>query len=394
VTPERQLKTPELKVVQASVRKKKKRSWPNIYPRTHRSGSISWVVDLGEIDGKRQRHSFLTKEEANTCAEQAKIKKVNEGLTAFGLPADVRHDAAKAHLMLKDHGITLVKAAEYYLKHVVRFKEAPVVKEIAAKMLADAEENRRRARTLSDLKSRLGAFAADFGESKLINITLEDLKDWISDDDWAPRTRINYLTKVSQLFNYAIKHGWAEKNLIEMVDRPDVEDEEPGILTVSQCKTLLEESIKYGLRPYIAIGLFAGLRSAELLRLKGEAINFQEKVVIVGSDVAKKRSRRTVEMCDALISWLKPVLPIKGPIVEASKFRENMEGLKKAAGMTEWPHNALRHSFGSYHLAFYGDQVKTAQQMGHRDASVVHNHYKALVLKSEAEKFWTTTPAI
>ena len=65
-----------------------------------------------------------------------------------------------------------------------------------------------------------------------------------------------------------------------------------------------------------------------------------------------------------------------------------MDALKKACGIEEWPHNALRHSFGSYHLAFNGDQVKTAAQMGHRDSIVVHNHYKALVLKSEAEMYW------
>ena len=43
------------------------------------------------------------------------------------------------------------------------------------------------------------------------------------------------------------------------------------------------------------------------------------------------------------------------PIVGAAKFRENMEGLKIACGIEQWPHNALRHSFGLCHLAFHGD---------------------------------------
>jgi len=36
--------------------------------------------------------------------------------------------------------------------------------------------------------------------------------------------------------------------------------------------------------------------------------------------------------------------------------------------------------------------VKTAMMMGHRSSDLVHNHYKALVLKAEAEKFWALKP--
>ena len=255
-------------------------------------------------------------------------------------------------------------------------------------MLAEAEANNRRDRTIGDLRQRLNSFAVDFGDRKLTELEVQELKEWVTDDDWAPRTRINYLTKISQLYNYAIRHGWAEVNLAEKIDRPDVEDGEPGIFTVDQARTLLENADRFGLLPYISIGLFAGLRSAELMRLKGDSIKLEEKVIIVGADVAKKRSRRVVEMADVLISWLKPLLPIKGPVVDTANFRENMDGLKSAAEITDWPHNGLRHSFGSYHLAYWGDQVKTASQMGHRDASLVHNHYKALVLKAQAEQYW------
>jgi len=40
----------------------------------------------------------------------------------------------------------------------------------------------------------------------------------------------------------------------------------------------------------------------------------------------------------------------------------------------------------------YGDAIKTAAQMGHRDTNVVHNHYKALILKSDADRFWDLKP--
>jgi integrase len=414
--------------------REKKNIWPNIYSRVHRSGSKSWVVDLGEIAGKRDRHSYKTKGEAETFAEQARIKKQNEGLAAFNISNDLRADALRASDILKPlgldllqaateflkarqalpsptlslsqiaheygnarrilepHGVSLPEAIKYYESHVLRYKSAPVIAEIVEQMLKEAESNKRRDRTVADIRHRLTNFAVDFGDRKLTDLSVSELKEWVADEDWAPQTRINYLTKISQLFNYGIKHGWAELNLATRIDRPEVEDGEPQIFAVGQAETLLRQSAPFGLRPYIAIGLFAGLRSAELLRLKGEAIKVDEKVIIVGADVAKKRSRRVVEMCEALLAWLKEALPIKGHIVDTAKFRDNMDELKKACGLKEWPHNGLRHSYGSYHLASVGDQVKTAAQMGHRDSGVVHNHYKALVLKSEAEKYWALRP--
>lgn len=97
-------------------------------------------------------------------------------------------------------------------------------------------------------------------------------------------------------------------------------------------------------------------------------------------------------MCAALYAWLSPLNPLKGPIVDVKRFRDNMDELRKAAGLETWPLNGLRHSFGSYHLALYGDAVKTAGQMGHRSSDVIHNHYKALVLKTEADRFWKLKP--
>ena len=121
-------------------------------------------------------------------------------------------------------------------------------------------------------------------------------------------------------------------------------------------------------------------------------MNLKERVIVVGQTVAKKRSRRVVEIGTALEAWLGLCPLTEGPIVATAKLQDRLAGLRTAAGIKEWPHHALRHSYGSYHLAFYGDTIKTANQMGHRDSIIIHNHYKALVLKKEAERFWALMP--
>ena len=65
---------------------KRKRSWPNVYTRVHGSGQASYVVDIGLINGKRERHSFKTKAEAGTFAELKRIERQNQGAAALAMP--------------------------------------------------------------------------------------------------------------------------------------------------------------------------------------------------------------------------------------------------------------------------------------------------------------------
>ncbi len=335
---------------------------------------------------------FKTFREADTFATQARIARKNEGRDAFSLPVDVRTDAAKASAKLKPHGVSLLEAANYYLKHVVAFREAPTVEVIIKKLLAETEAAGRREKTLVDLQYRLGRFARSFAGRKLADITLPELQEWLADPSLSARSRINFSVKVSQLYRYAIRHAWTETNLVERITRPDPEDGEPGILTVDQCASLLEQAEKFDLLPYVALGLFAGLRSAELMRLQWPAVKLVDRAVIVGSEVAKKRSRRVVEISDTLAEWLAPYSKLTGNVTNPENFRKRMFALRREAGIKEWPANCLRHSFGSYHLAMFGDAVRTAAQMGHRDVGVLHVSYKALVTRNEAERYWKLRP--
>jgi hypothetical protein len=116
-------------------------------------------VDLGLIAGKRERHSFKTKEEAGSFAEIKRSEKVNEGVEALSLPQEVRVQAAKATNLLKDHGVSLLDVTQYYLDHVIAYQSAPSIPEIVQRMLEECTKNQRRQRSISDLKCRLNKFA-------------------------------------------------------------------------------------------------------------------------------------------------------------------------------------------------------------------------------------------
>ena len=67
---------------------------------------------------------------------------------------------------------------------------------------------------------------------------------------------------------------------------------------------------------------------------------------------------------------------------------------REAAGIKEWPQNALRHSFASYHLAHFNDAALLALELGHTNSNLVFQHYRQLVKPKQAERYWKIAPAV
>jgi 2,4-dienoyl-CoA reductase-like NADH-dependent reductase (Old Yellow Enzyme family) len=60
----------------------------------------------------------------------------------------------------------------------------------------------------------------------------------------------------------------------------------------------------------------------------------------------------------------------------------------------EWPSNALRHSFASYHLALHQDGGKLALQLGHGGGmSVLIRHYREIVSPEAVRAWFEVRPA-
>ena len=373
--------------------KTKIKLWPPIHELTYTSGKRAWQVAC-MVNGQRIRDTYPTKAEAEDRAAAVRTQVDNEGRAAFTIPASVRVEAQKANEKLKPHKATITEAVNYYVDHVLKYRTAPTVTEIVKRLVAEAEGNKRRDRTVKDLRMRLEQFAKTFGDRQLASISREELAEWLNDPSLAARSRINYAVKASQLYNFAIRNQWAEYNIAASLPRPTAEDAEPEIFTAEQSARLLEHAAEYDLLPYVAIGLFAGLRSAELLRLDWSAVKLAERSIIIGSNVAKKRSRRVVDINDTLAAWLVGCAKRKGMVVELPDQRtlyKRLAELAKSAGLAKWQDNGLRHSCASYSLALTSDAVKVAYQLGN-SADMIHRHYKALVTPADAKQFFELRP--
>ena len=93
-----------------------------------------------------------------------------------------------------------------------------------------------------------------------------------------------------------------------------------------------------------------------------------------------------------LAAWLLRLRQLSGAVAPAN-LRKHFEQAREAAGIETWPNNALRHSYGSYHLKHFGNDALTRLQMGHwRDSTVLFAHYRRAVTRRNAERYWNIRP--
>ncbi len=266
---------------------------------------------------------------------------------------------------------------------VLPFKPHTVAAATQAALQSKRERGCRH-RYILKLASALRIFGETFGERELHTITAEEVEKWMSNERWSNETRRGYLQCLRTLFSFAVKREWTAGNPAMRVDAPMSENKPPGILSVDDCAKFLAACRKHdaALLPFIAAQLFAGLRVSEACTLVwSEAAGGHVEVTAAK---CKTRKRRLVPIGDTLRAWL-----ALGGDLPAKSWRKRLDKVRIKSGVT-LPKNALRHSFVSYAMPMHGAST-TAAWAGHSE-SVLFNHYRAVVTKPEAERFWQLTP--
>jgi integrase len=247
---------------------------------------------------------------------------------------------------------------------------------------------------LSDLQLRLRRFCRDFGNRLIAGITVEELDNWLRDLEGSPKSRANYRANVAVMFSYAVKRRMLDFNPVVHTAKPKLIDRPPDIFTVNELQALLEAATRtaHDVVPMLAIGAFAGLREAEIQRLDWSEVDLARGHVEVKAAKAKSARRRIVPIQPNLATWFRPYASLTGRVVPGGA-RRKLDLVRKAAGLTRWPKNGLRHSFASYRLAAIHDAPRVAAELGHTSPQMLYSTYRELVHPEEAERYWQIAPA-
>jgi integrase len=355
---------------------------------------LKFVVNYREA-GKRKRSFFETKEQAESFAAFKNAELKRNGIEHAEFPTSLRVMAQNAVEALKPFGKTITDAVQHYVAHLKASEKSCSAVQLVKELIAAKERDGASVRHISDLRSRLNIFAEKFNGEPVATITSAEIDDWLRSLPVSAVTRNHYRRLIILAFNFAIGRGYATSNPAKETAKAREPKTKPGIFTVEQATALLVNASPEIL-PYITIGLFAGLRRAEIERLDWSEIDFDSGHIEVTAEKSKSKiANRFVTMQPNLREWLMPLRKLKGSVTpqEAFVFRQLFDQARKTAGIDEWPDNALRHSFASYHVAHFKDAKALALEMGHIDSGMLFNHYRALVKPKDAERYWNIRPA-
>lgn len=368
----------------------------------------SWQVDYGKPNGKRIQRSFPTKALAkrdineHLVEETARQKDIEDnGICLQHLTRRQRIDVLESIDMLADIA-SLRDAAAFYVEHHTTPEESPTVRKVLEEYRQVKRKMNCREWDLRTIDYRIGKFAETFGKTSIAQVTSAQIERWLDGCEsnrkkpLSPVSRNNFLAYLNAFFNFATKRGYASGNPVERIDRVRLDRQEIAILTPDEVRRLLFAARDHvpELVPYLAIGIFAGVRPTELKRLTWDRVNFDLKYIHITGGTAKVRGERYVDMEDVLIEWLKLYRKNSGPICpqDTYSFTKLFDKVRKKAGlMHSWKADVMRHSYASYHVAKYERKDKTAMMMGN-STKMLDRHYRKPLHRNHAAEFWSIFP--
>lgn len=342
-----------------------------------------------KINGMWERKFFQTKGEAETYVQLRETELLNQGKEGVAFPSWLRVMAERENERLKPFGKTLANAVDFYVTHLESIqKSAPLLQAIQ-----ELIENRRTSgaskRYCYDLGLRLGRFSRAFPNRIVGDISTRDIDEWLIGLKLAPVTRNTFRRDLRTLFSFCATRGYASGNPVQATAKAKVVAGAPGILTVPQAVALLS-ACEPEILPLVAISLFAGLRSAEMEKLDWSEVDIEGGHIEVTASKAKTARRRLVPISENLAAWIQPLTLRCGPVAPKG-LRKRFDAVKDAAGLSDWPPNAMRHSYASYRLAQCQDAARVSLEMGN-SPQMVFAHYRELVKPKDAACYWSISP--
>ncbi len=411
-------------------------SLPKRFPHRVQVGNVSVTIYRNRVDadskyesfivadlltGKRRRQRFPNYEQALAEAQRlalslsrqdtaagavdfkdaATLIRARELLEGLDIPLESAIDIfVKAARLVGPHRV-IEAATEHARLHPVAMERMSLAT-AADRYFATLRERGASERHLADVRTRLGRLLHDHPGRQLHELTTSQLQTWIDGlrrQDGQPLSAIskrNFATVVGGFFEHWRRRGCLSTNPATDLDRPRTRKTEDVLFWTPDEAARLLEAIEPAARAPLAVALFAGVRSAELVRLKRSDFQFDSAHLALGGTRTKTRSRRLTPIPANLLAWLKearfhdasPNQPLWDKTSE--QFYRQVTQACATAGVRRLA-NGARHSCITYKVALTGDVARVSLESGN-SPQVIDTAYRGLATESDARAYFAIVP--
>jgi len=392
------------------VKTPKPREWTD-----RKSGKTYWRVRWNDVNGKEVVKVFGELEEAEDHVKVILTERKRHGRAAAINSDEIdalriwREFVSKEHTAGRDVP-ALRDVIRKAIEHQKAGSETPALRDLEKRFLDSQERQGLSHVHRRTLRSRLKRIMSYFDvEEPAGSITTEAVERAMASmraAELSPQTIKGMRGALHGMFQWALDRDLVKTNPVARAKAPKVVQAEVGTLTPSQLKGLLKTALSSAPRsvPAFAVWAFCGVRRAELCRLRFEDLDHERGELRVSAKVAKTGVARFVPIPKALVAWLEAsekagVAPL-GKIVTGGTEADSegqldrwLRDVRSAAGLKEWPQNAMRHSFASHAAALHEDFSKVAAWIGHaRDPRLLVSRYRHAVPKGDGVKWFKVMP--
>lgn len=244
----------------------------------------------------------------------------------------------------------------------------------------------------------------DLGDKELGSLTVSTIYTYLVGvrDSVGYQTARQTRTVLSKVFGHAVLKGRIQTNIIRDVPgirRAKGETQEIEYLSCDEVETLfdvMQQNEQYTmLLPWMTLGLYAGLRSEEIIKdgewvLPLDSIDEEHREIVVSKTVAKRaggvpRPRVIDDLPNAFWAYWK--LAKKHRVESPTELDSLRRDLFAGTGIVKDFHSLLRHTYATHASALLGEET-VARQLGHQTTTILNRHYKASVSKRVAKRYF------
>lgn len=366
---------------------------------------VSW-----NIKGKRFSKFFKTEEEQEDFAIKMSPYVNNDKSEIFTLsPSDI-NDILTINCERED--VAFIDMWRFYQKHH-KTREVVSLLQGADIYIRSLRLQELDANYITHARRIMERLCESYGEELLTSIKRETLENWIAELPYSSVTQRNYRSTLRAAWTFFERKEWIDKNIAMSMKIPKIVMGEIGIFTVEETEQLLRANEEFDpeVCGLLALGLFAGMRTSAISRVSFDEINFEDRGILTPAEKTKKQRRNYIEnLPDNLWAWLERTPKTAFSWCER-KFKKRRERALRRAGLLVNsadvkrlakcntkaqvkipPHNAMRHSFASYHVAWKRNFQDTALILSHTGTDILFKHYRGNATKEDAERYFNIYP--